>query len=57
MKRQTKRQAQAQIRREEKEAVRMYLAGKSFRQIKKATTVNQWAVRGLVLAHTINQGR
>jgi hypothetical protein len=51
------RQAKAEARRQEEQAISMYLRGKTLKQIKKATTVDAFIVRGLVIASSISKGR
>lgn len=53
----TKRQRHLEAREQEKKAVRMRLAGKTLREIKRVTTVDGFIVKGLVFAHAISLGR
>ncbi len=50
----TKRQDKALARAQEKQAVSMFLVGKRMKIITSKTTVPGWIVRGLVVAHTLN---
>jgi hypothetical protein len=54
---QTKRQQAALARKQEEQAVAMYLAGSTLKAIKRRTTVDGFIVKGLVIAHTLRAAR